>query len=87
MHAVHPPSGPLLGLAMEEFTVPGKLDELELPPGATRLDVAALGVDEAEALVDSALPLSAHAAPLLSFTRCDKTQACLGPCATTTPRV
>ena len=42
---------------MEEFTVPGKLDELELPPGATRLDVAALGVDEAEALVDSALHL------------------------------
>ena len=39
---------------MEEFTVPGKLDELELPPGASRLDVASLGVDEAEALADRA---------------------------------
>ena len=45
---------------MEEFTVPGKLDELELPPGATRLDVAALGVDEAESLVDSALRRALH---------------------------
>jgi hypothetical protein len=72
---------------MEEFTVPGKLDELELPPGATRLDVAALGVDEAEALVDSALPLHAFCPRRFELTHANNTQACLGPCATTTPRV
>lgn len=36
-----------------EFVVPGKLDELELPQGSSRVDVAGLGVDGADALVDS----------------------------------
>jgi len=48
----------LLSRAMEaaEFVVPGKLDELELPQGSSRVDVAGLGVDGADALVDSTSP-------------------------------